>query len=53
MKSQYEMLQLSVKCCNSAVNARYSRLIIVVVQFGGIKIYVAAAEALRKKGKSG
>jgi hypothetical protein len=44
------MLQLTIKCWNSAFNARGSRLIIVVVHLGEVKIYVAAAvEALRKK----
>jgi hypothetical protein len=47
------MLQLSVNCSNSAVHARGSRLIIVVVELGAVKIYVAATEALRKKAKSG
>jgi hypothetical protein len=41
-----------MKCCNSAFNAQGSRLIIVVVQLGAVKIYVAAAvEALRGKRK--
>ncbi len=43
------MLQLGMKCCYSAFNAQGSRLIIVVVQLGAVKIYVAAVEALRKK----
>jgi hypothetical protein len=34
---------------NSAFNAQGSRLIIVVVQVGAVKIYVAEVEALRKK----
>jgi len=38
-----------MKCCNSAFNAQGLRLIIVVVQLGAVKIYVAAVEALRKK----
>jgi hypothetical protein len=38
-----------MKCCNSAFNARGSRLIIVVLQIGAVKIYVAAVVALRKK----
>jgi hypothetical protein len=37
-----------MKCSNSAFNARGPRLIIVVVQLGEVKIYVAAVEALRK-----
>jgi len=40
---------LSVKCWNSAVNARGSRLIIVAVQLGAVKIYVTAVESLWKK----
>jgi predicted oxidoreductase (fatty acid repression mutant protein) len=43
------MLQLSVKCSYSAFNTQRSRLVIVVVQLGAVKIYVAAVEALRKK----
>jgi hypothetical protein len=38
-----------MKCCNSAFNAQGWILIIVVVQFGAVKIYVATVEALRKK----
>jgi hypothetical protein len=34
---------------NSSFNAQGSRLIVVVVQVGAVKIYVAAVEALRKK----
>jgi len=48
-----------MKCCNSVRNAEYqsafnaqgSRLIIIVVQLGAVKIYVAAAEALSGKRK--
>jgi hypothetical protein len=43
------MLQLSMKCGNSAFNAQGSRLTIVVVQLGAVKIYVAAVEALWEK----
>jgi predicted oxidoreductase (fatty acid repression mutant protein) len=43
------MLQLSIKCSYSAFNAQGSRLIIVIVQLGAVKIYVAAVEELRKK----
>jgi hypothetical protein len=32
---------------------KVSRLITVVVQLRGVKIYVAAVEALRKEGKTG
>jgi hypothetical protein len=39
-----------MKCRNSAFNAEgNSRIIIVLVQVGALKIYVAAGEALRKK----
>jgi len=43
------LLNLSIKCWNSASNAQGSRLIIVVVQVRVMKLYVAAVEALRKK----
>jgi hypothetical protein len=36
------------KHINSAFNARGSRVTIVVVQVGAMKIYVTAVEALRK-----
>jgi hypothetical protein len=42
IKSQYEILKLSI-------NAQGSTVIIVVVQVGAVKIYVAAVEVLRKK----
>jgi hypothetical protein len=38
-----------MKCWYSAFSARGSRLIIVVVLLRAVKIYVAAAEALREK----
>jgi len=38
-----------MKCWSSAFNAQDSRVIIVVVQIGAVKIYVAAVEALWKK----
>jgi hypothetical protein len=38
-----------MKCWNSAFNAQGSRVIIVVVQVGAVRIYVAVAFALRKK----
>jgi predicted oxidoreductase (fatty acid repression mutant protein) len=37
-----------MKCSYSAFNAQGSRLIIVVVQLGAVKTFVAAVEALRK-----
>jgi hypothetical protein len=45
------MLQISMKRWNSAFNAQGLRLIIVVVQVGAVKIYVAAMGAIRKKGR--
>jgi hypothetical protein len=38
-----------MKCWNSAFNAQGSRVLIVVVQVGAVRIYVAATEALSKK----
>jgi len=38
-----------MKCWNSAFNAGGPRVIIVVVQLGEVKIYVAAVKALREK----
>ncbi len=53
-ESQYEMLKLTTKCWIPAFSAHGSRGIIVAVQVGAVKIYVAAAvEALRKKRKTG
>jgi hypothetical protein len=43
------MLELSMKCWNSAFNARDLRLTKVVVQLGAVKTYVATVEALREK----
>jgi len=43
------MLKLSTKCRISTFRAQGSRGIIVVVQVGAVKIYVAAVEALRRK----
>jgi hypothetical protein len=43
------LLNLSMKCWNSAFNAQGSRVIIVDVQVGAVKIYVAAVKALREK----
>jgi hypothetical protein len=49
--AKYEiLLNLNTKCWNSAFNAQGSRVIIVVVvQVGATKIYVAVVEALRRK----
>ncbi len=38
-----------MKCWNLAFNAQGSRVIMVVVQVGAVKIYVTALEALNKK----
>jgi len=38
-----------MKCRNSAFNAQGSGVIIIVVQVGAVKIYVAVVEALTKK----
>jgi hypothetical protein len=43
------LLNLSMKCWNSAFNAQGWRVITVVVQVGAVKIYVGAVEALREK----
>jgi hypothetical protein len=42
------MVQLTMNCWYSALNAQGSRVITVVVQLGAVKISVAAVEALRK-----
>jgi hypothetical protein len=49
LQSNEILLNLSMKCWNSAFNGQGSRVILVVVQVGGVKIHVAAVEALRKK----
>jgi hypothetical protein len=46
-QSHQILLNLSMKCWNSAFNAQ--RLIIIGVQKGAVKIYLAAVEALRQK----
>jgi hypothetical protein len=45
----FYLLNLGMKCWNSALNARGSRVIIAVVQVGAVKIYVAAVQVPRKK----
>jgi hypothetical protein len=37
-----------MKCWNSTFNAQGSRVIIIIVQVGAVKIYVAAVKALEK-----
>jgi hypothetical protein len=49
LQSNEILLNLSMKCWNSAYNAEGSRVIIVVVQVGAVKIYVATVKALRKE----
>ncbi len=48
LQSKEILLNLGVKCWNSAFNAHRSRVIIVVVQEGAVKIYVAAVHRKRK-----
>ncbi len=38
-----------MKCWNSTFNAQGSRVIIVVLEVGAVKIYVAAVDCLMKK----
>jgi hypothetical protein len=52
-QSKEILLNLGMKCWNSAFNAQCSRVIIVVVKVGAVKIYVAAVETLRKKERQG
>ncbi len=47
LQSKEILLNLGMKCRNSAFNAQGSRIVIVLVQVGGVKLYVV--EALRKK----
>jgi hypothetical protein len=49
LQSKEILLNLSMKCWNSAFNAQSSRVIIVVVQVGAVKISLAIVETLRKK----
>jgi hypothetical protein len=52
-KGKTFLLNLSMKCWNSGFSARGLRLIIVVVQLGAAKIYVAASRGAQEKGKTG
>jgi len=47
-QSKEILLNLGMKCWNSAFNAQDFRVIVVVVRVGAVKIYVAAVEALMK-----
>jgi hypothetical protein len=49
MQSKEILWNLSMKCWNSAFNAQGSRVIIVVVQVGAVKKYVAAVKAGKRK----
>jgi hypothetical protein len=49
LQSKEMLLNLGMKCWNSAFNAQGSRLIILVEEVGAVKLYVAAEEALMKK----
>jgi len=42
-----------MKCWKSAFNAQGSRLIIVALQVGAVKLYAATVEALKKKERQG
>jgi hypothetical protein len=42
-----------MKCKKSAFNAQGSRLIIIALQVGVVKIYVTTMEALKKKERQG
>jgi hypothetical protein len=48
LQSKEVWSNLGMKCWNSAFNAQGSGVIIVVVQVGAMKIYVAAVDALKK-----
>jgi hypothetical protein len=52
-QSKEILLNLSLKSSKSAFNAQGPRVTIAVVKVGEVKIYVPAAEALRKKGNPG
>jgi hypothetical protein len=49
LQSKEILLNLSMKCWNLAYNAQGLKVIIVVVQVGVVKIYVATMEPLRQK----
>jgi hypothetical protein len=46
-----ELIAAEVEFWNSAFNAQGSRVIMILVQVGAVKIYVAAAEQWRRWGK--
>ncbi len=53
MQSNEILLNLSLKCWNSAFNAQGSRVNVVVVPVGAVKIYVTEVEAIGKKERAG
>jgi hypothetical protein len=53
LQSKEILLNLSIKCWNSAFNAQDLRVIIVVVQVGAVKIHVAVSSGgAQEKGKT-
>ncbi len=48
-QSKEILLNLGMKCWNWAFNAEGWRVIIIVVQVGAVKIYVAAVKALKER----
>jgi hypothetical protein len=42
-----------MKCWKSAFNSEGSRLIIIALQVGAVKVYAATVEALKKKERQG
>jgi hypothetical protein len=53
LQSNEILLNLSMKCWNGPCNPQGWRVIIVVVQVGALKIYVAAMEVLRENERQG
>jgi hypothetical protein len=49
MRSREILLNLGMKCWNSAFNAQGSKVIIGIVHVGAVKIYAAGVKALREK----
>jgi hypothetical protein len=49
LQSNKILSNCNMKCWNSPFNAQGSRVIIVVVQVGAVKIHVAAVEAVKRK----
>ncbi len=48
-QSKKFLLNMGMKCGKSAFNPQRSRLIIVALKVGAVKIYVATVEALKKE----